>query len=76
VSNPLRNNEVVSVVRELADHGITRPQIEQTSKSIKIIWMQGQQRCMVVCSRTPSDHRGALNARATTRRLLRQRAPA
>jgi hypothetical protein len=73
VSNPLRNICVVAVLRELADHGITRPQVEQTQKSIKITWMQGERKCMVVCALTPSDHRAALNARSTARRLLRER---
>jgi hypothetical protein len=76
VANPLRNSCVIAVLRELADHGITRPQIEieQTQRGIKIFWMQGAKKRMVTCGLTPSDHRAALNVRSMTRRLLRETA--
>lgn len=71
VGNPLRNNDVVAVIRELEGHGV-KPEIELTGKHVKIKWQQAGRNLMITCSRSPSDHRSAMNARAQARRMLRE----
>jgi hypothetical protein len=70
MADPLRNDAVKAVLRELAEHGIFRPSIELNSKCIKIRWTMGSRNCMVTCGLTPSDHRVKHNARRSVRREL------
>lgn len=58
------------VLRELELHGI-KPEVSSYGPHHKVQWHAGTHNRLVVVSKTASDYRAALNARAVTRRYLR-----
>ena len=56
----------------LEAHGFT-PTVRNGGKHLKIKWHDGNQTFTVVISRTPSDRHAINNARATLRRILRNK---
>lgn len=67
-----RNEEVEAVFSELRAVGL-KGHVEELGKHLQIAWVlpDGKTRGVVV-AKTPSDRRGALNARAQVRRFLRE----
>lgn len=68
-----KNPQLEAVLEELHEAGIT-PQVSNGRKHIRVCWegADGQARQCVIAG-TPGDRRrGAANARATVRRLLRR----
>jgi DNA-binding MarR family transcriptional regulator len=65
MTTPLRE-----VLRELEMHGV-KPEVSSDGPHHKVQWHAGAHNRLVVVSKTASDYRAALNARAVTRRYLR-----
>lgn len=69
---PIRNDHIDAVMAELSRFGI-QGVLGERGKHLEVRWRyaSGQERFIIV-PKTPSDHRGALNCRSDTRRLLRE----
>ncbi len=65
-----RHPEVIAITEELNDAKI--PYTTEIGKHCKITFELGGRKHMLVAALSPSDHRATLNARARTKRLIRQ----
>jgi hypothetical protein len=66
-----QNNLVRDAIEMLAARGFT-PAVINGTKHPKICWIDNRgRRCILVTSKTPSDHRTRENSLALLRRLLR-----
>jgi hypothetical protein len=65
------NPELDAVREELSHFGI-KPSVEDDGPHAKVRWWHAGRPRVVVCAKTGSDWRGPANARALTRRLLRE----
>ena len=66
-----RSTLVREAVATLVAHGFV-PIVNEAGKHPKICWNDRKgRRCILVISRTPSDHRSRVNSLALLRRLLR-----
>jgi hypothetical protein len=66
-----RSTLVREAVAALVAHGFM-PIVNNAGKHPKICWIDRKgRRCILVISRTPSDHRSRVNSLALLRRLLR-----
>ena len=67
----MRNPELEAVTEQLAALGIKHA-TEDDGPHLKVRWWHSGRPRVVVCAKTGSDWRGPANARALTRRLLRE----
>jgi len=68
----IKNDHIDAVISELSRFGI-QGVLGERGKHMEVRWRyaNGKERFIIV-PKTPSDHRGALNCRSDTRRLLRE----
>jgi hypothetical protein len=68
MAKPLVHDIVMGLLRA---HGVECT-LEKTSRHNKVLFVLDGRRQMYTCSRTPSDGRTLLNAKADIKRMLRQ----